>query len=366
VDASQPIGGESTRALPVTARPVEDLDPSDPLTIKSYRLLGRLGGIHLSDVYLAEQPLTGALCVVKVAGATQFNETERFQREAQYLGRIHSLRAAKMLESGLWQGRPFLVQEFVDGPTLADLIRNNNHEPCEIGDSYRIARGLAEALRDVHKAGVVHRDVKPANIIVSNDRGVTLVDFGIALAGNDPRITLQGTTLGTPRYMSPEQWYSSEVTEASDVFGWGVVVGESLLGRHPILGMDEDWRGALERCTPDPGLTGAIGRLVTHALDQVPAMRPSLADILRQLDLTEAIEAPDMTRTTIQLPDQRLRDARSAGDVRELLAPRVDDVLDQIATRPGVFAAAVAVAVVLGWVIGYFAGVVAAAPWGNA
>jgi serine/threonine protein kinase len=363
VEAS--IDGKPTRALPVTARPVDELDPRDPLTIKTYRLLGRIGGIHLSDVYLAQQPMNESLCVVKVAGATQFNETERFEREAEYLARVHSVRVAKVLESGVWQGRPYLVQEFVDGPTLADLLREGDGQPCDIGDSYRIGRGLAEALRDVHKSGVVHRDVKPANIIISEDRGVTLVDFGIALLDSDPRITHHGTTLGTPRYMSPEQAFGAEATEASDVFQWGLVVGESLLGRHPLLGMDEDWRTGLERCAPDPQLIGAIGRLVTHALDPVPAMRPTLADILHKLDLTEAIEVTEGTQR-IPLPDPRLRDARTTGDLRSVLGPRWHQALELLASRPGVFAAAIATAIVIGWIVGYFAGVVAAAPWGDA
>ena len=358
------IGEEPTRALPATARPLDPLEPHDPLTVKSYRLRGRIRGIHLSDVYLAQLPMSESRCVIKVAGATQFNDAERFQREADYLRRVHSARVAKVWESGIWQGRPYLVQEFIDGPTLADLLSADDGQPWGIGDSYRIARGLAEALRDVHKAGVVHRDVKPANIIVSEDRGVTLVDFGIALADSDPRITRQGTTLGTPRYMSPEQAFGAEASEASDVFQWGLVVGESLLGDHPLLGM-ADWRTGLERCQPDPRLTGAIGTLVTHALDPQPAMRPTLADILHRLDITEAIEVTDTTQR-VPLPDPRLRDARSSADVASVLRPRWEQALDALATRSGVFAGAIAAAIMIGWVVGYFVGIIAGAPWGDA
>lgn len=358
------IDGEPTRALPATARPLEELQPGDPLTIKSYRLLGRIGGLHLSDVYLARQPLQDSLCVVKVAGARQLNETERFERESAYLARVRSNRVAKVLESGVWQGRPYLVQEFIDGLTLADLLRDSEGQPCDLGDSYRIARGLAEALQDVHGAEVVHRDVKPANIIVNDSRGVTLVDFGIALLETDPRITQHGTTLGTPRYMSPEQAFGAEAAPESDVFQWGLVVGESMLGHHPLLGMTEDWRSALERCEADPELTGALGRLVRHALDADPQMRPALADILARLDLTEAIEVTEGTQS-IPLPGPRLREARSRTDIRSVLQPRWEQALDLIASRTGVFVAALAAVVVVGWVLGYFIGVFAGAPWGN-
>ncbi len=365
MEASATADDEPTSARPDTARPLDGLRSDDPTGIDGHELLGRISGFHLSDVYVARTPTRSKLCVMKVAGAGQYNDAERFRREAQYLARISSIRVAKVLGSGIWQGRPYLVQEFVDGPTLADVLKEQDHQPCDLGDSYRIARGLAEALRDVHRAGVVHRDVKPANIIIHDTRGATLVDFGIALADSDPRITRQGTTLGTPRYMSPEQASGAEAGMASDVFQWALVVGESMLGRPAIVGIADDWSGALHRCTVDPELDGALGRLVRHALDRSPDQRPTLEQILWELDRTERTQVTGGTRT-IPLPEKRLADARSVPEARAILRPKIDDALDQLADRLGVFVAVLAVAVILGWVIGYFAGVVVSAPWGDA
>ncbi len=352
---------QPTRPLPRTTRPLEDLRPGDPAQVDGHQLLGRVSGHHLSDVFVTQFGMRSTLTVIKLASTSQSADQERFTREAKYLGRVNSIRIARVLGSGFWQDRPYLVQEFVDGPTLADVLRDNGSAPCSIGDSYRLGRGLAEALRDVHAAGVVHRDIKPANIILSDARGVTLVDFGIALAPVDPRITQQGTTLGTPRYMSPEQAAGGEIGEASDVFGWGLVVGEALLGRHPIVGMGEDWAAALHRCRIDPSLDGALGRLVHDALSRDPQQRPTLAQILAELDRTEQLEAPSGTQV-IPLPARRLQDVRSWSDLTRLAGPWADEALLALSDRTGVFVGAAIAAGILGWLIGFLLGVAAGAP----
>lgn len=364
-EASSAADDEPTQVLPQTARPLEELRPGDPSSIDGYGLLGRIAGHHISEVFLAEMRTGQRLCVIKLAAPEQSADRERFGREAQYLRQVSSRRTAKVVDSGVWQDRPYLVQEFVDGPTLTDVLRKQHGKPCSTGDAYRIARGLAEALHDVHRAGVVHRDVKPSNIIVNETRGVTLVDFGIALGEADPRLTAQHIVMGTPRYMSPEQASGADVGDASDVFGWGAVVGEALLGHHPIEGIDEDRIWALRRCETDPGLDGSpLGKLVRDALQLRPDHRPSIRQILNELDRTERLDTSQET-ALIPLPERRLRDARSWDEAVGGLRPKFDDALHLLAVRLDVFLAAIAVAVVLGWALGFILGIVASAPWGN-
>jgi serine/threonine protein kinase len=349
---------------PDTTRPLLDLRPGDPAQIGPYTLLRRIPGHHVTDVFVV-RGLKQQLLVLKLSGAGELADPERINREAANLGRVRSSRVAKVVDSGVWGERAYFVQEFIDGPTLADLLQNSGHQATSLPDAYRIARGLAEALHDVHRADVVHRDVKPSNIILNTSRGVVLVDFGIARTEQDARITRHGATLGTPRYMSPEQAGGGEVRDASDVFQWGLVVGEALLGSHPLLGIDTDGLLAVQRCTADPALDGNLGRLVRDALQPNPNHRPTLGQILAELDRTEVLPGPDAT-TVIPLPDRRLTDLRTLAEVQQYLAPRMDDALGTLADKLGVFVAAVVAAIVLGWLTGFLVGAVVSTPGAGA
>lgn len=353
-----------TPGLPPTSRPLSPLRDQDPTVIDEYQLLGRIPGHHHSDVFVARGPKHG-LCVVKRSGAGDLNDPQRLVREAEYLGKVRSPRVARLMGTGVWEDRAYFVQEFIDGPTLADVLAEAPGNAVTTAEAYRLARGLAEALRDVHEVDVVHRDVKPSNIIISSTRGVVLVDFGIARTDTDPRITQQGLVVGTPRYMSPEQTTGREVGTPSDVFGWGLVIGEAMLGRHPIQAIDEGVP-AIQRCTSDVALADSnLGRLVRDTLQHTPDFRPDLHQILSELDRTDVLPARDET-LIIHLPDPRWRDVRSLREARRLAVPVVDDVLNLLADRLVVVMAAAVALGLLGWLLGFLIGVVVSTPGGGA
>ncbi len=347
---------DRTARLPRTSRQLDELRTADPDAIDGYQLSGRIPGNHASDVFVADHQRFGR-CVLKLSGAVG---AERTARESRYLAQVRSHRVARVVDSGTWQDRAYFVQEFIDGPTLADVLREGGGAPMAPTDSYRLAQGLAEAVRDVHRAGLLHRDVKPANIIVHTTRGVILVDFGIALSEVDPRLT-QGLALGTPRYMSPEQLHGDEV-EATDIFQWGLVVGEAVLGRHPLLGIDDDRREAISRCRPDPALAGSLGRLVGDALQRTPEVRPTIHQILSELERTEVSPGPNET-LAIPLPQRRLTDARHLDDLVLLATPYAEGALRRLGSSRALFAGAAAAAVLVGWLIGFLVGAILGAPW---
>ncbi len=348
---------QPTSPLPRTARRMDDLRPDDPAAIDGYTVQGRVPGNHLSDVFLVQHERFGR-CVLKLSAPG--DDAERTVRESRYLSRVRSHRVAKVVDGATWQERSYFVQEFIDGPTLAGLFADAAGAPLSHVECYRVAQGLAEAVRDVHRADVLHRDIKPSNIIVHAERGVILVDFGIARWDADPRLT-HGFALGTPRYMSPEQLSGDEV-QATDVFQWALVVGEAMLGRHPILGIDEERREAILRCRTDPGLAGNLGRLVGDCLQRNPEQRPTIAQVLAELERTEVLPGPNET-VSIPLPKRRVTQARNVDDFVRLAVPHAETALHRLAEQPRVFAGALALAVVLGWLIGFLIGVVLGAPW---
>jgi serine/threonine protein kinase len=351
VAAPEPAGPGSP------ARAVEPLRPDDPAQIHQYALVGRFPGRHVSDVFLAQ---SGAYVVVKLTPAAPGDPVlrEPLDREVRNAKRVRSPRVARILGSGEWQGRSYVVQEFVDGPTLGELMLARGWQALEPADVARLATGLAEALVAVRAADVVHRDLTPANVIVHVDRGPMLVDFGISRATDDPRVTRQGYALGTPGYLSPEQLRGGYATAASDVFQWGLVIGLVLLGRHPVLGvMDDDgrlrpeWADALLAATPDPGLHGRLGRLVEQALAPVPDDRPSPAALLEGVEATALLRVEQPT-TAIPLATPRLREARTLREAWQLSADARQQVADAIADRWWAFACLLAAAALAGGLLG--------------
>lgn len=360
--------GRGDAPVGVSRGPESGLDPlvtSDPFRLHQYTLVGRVPGQHASDVFLAAANDTAY--VLKMGPApvdTDDVAPDRFARELRNARRVRSPRVAQVVDSGEWHGRPYLVQEHVEGPTLAALLADRDGRALDDGDLTRLATGLAEALVDLDQAGVVHRDLTPNNVIVHPVRGAVLVDFGISRADHDPRHTRHGFAVGTPGYMSPEQTRGEPATRAGDVFQWGLVVGQAMLGRHPVVGvvdpgggLTEDWIAALAAAVADDGLHGRLGRLVEQALAAEPAQRPSARDILRHVDRTSLLPAAT-AGLAIPYAPRGLRDARSVGEAWEL----TDDVRSQVAgavaqTGWG-FAVLLLVAAVLGWAAGWLAAIV--------
>lgn len=202
-----------------------------------YRIERRLGAGGMSTVFLAqdtvlERPVAVKLLAEHLADDEAF--VERFQREALAAARLQHPNIVQVFDYGLDASshRHFIVMEFVDGPSCADLLRDRKR--LDIEEAVRIVRDACHGLDYAHRAGVIHRDVKPGNLLVSADSGTTkLADFGIAKAAEQTRITQVGSVLGTAAYLSPEQAHGDEAGPRSDTYSLGVCAYQLLTGRLP-------------------------------------------------------------------------------------------------------------------------------------
>jgi serine/threonine-protein kinase len=202
-----------------------------------YRLENRLGAGGMSTVFKAQDTVLERAVAVKLL-AEHLAEDDafvaRFRREALAAARLQHPNIVQVFDSGedTESSRHYIVMEYVDGPSCADLLRQ--HRMFDAEDTVRIIRDACQGLDYAHRAGVIHRDVKPGNLLVSNESGTTkLADFGIAKAAEQTRITQVGAVLGTAAYLSPEQASGEEAGAGSDIYSLGVCAYQFLAGRLP-------------------------------------------------------------------------------------------------------------------------------------
>ena len=234
-------------------------------------------------VYLAEAEGSDRVAVklLQTALAEAGGERERFAREAAAAKQVARFCTAQVLDADIAGDQPYIVSEYVPGPSLQALVTERG--PLEGGALDRLAIGTATALVAIHQAGVVHRDFKPPNVLIGPD-GPRVIDFGIARM-MDRSATQTGQTLGTPAYMAPEQVYGGEVTPAVDVFAWGATLVFAATGTPPF-GRDSIAVLA-HRIVHEPpelgALTGSLRTLVAECLDKDPARRPKAGMLLMRL-----------------------------------------------------------------------------------
>jgi serine/threonine-protein kinase len=201
-----------------------------------YRLDERLGAGGMSTVYRAHDNVLERLVAVKLL-AEHLSEDDgfvaRFRREALSAAKLIHPNVVQVYDSGYDDDahRYFIVMEYVQGPTVAQLVRERDRLP--VGEVVDIATQACAGLEYAHRHGVIHRDVKPGNLILNPDGVVKLVDFGIAKAAEDSRITQIGSVVGTAAYLSPERAHGDEATASADVYSLGVVMYQALAGRLP-------------------------------------------------------------------------------------------------------------------------------------
>ncbi|GAB3724878.1 serine/threonine-protein kinase [Nocardiopsis nanhaiensis] len=277
---------------------VDPVTQSDPRYLGPFRLVGRLGAGGMGVVYagLDDRDRRVAVKSVHRVLASDADFRARFAREVGLVRRVRATCVPAFLGSEARAEIPWLATEYVPGPTLDERVRANG--PLQGEALTAFALGVAEALAAIHAQGVVHRDLKPGNVILAPD-GPKVLDFGIARAVDGTALTKTGGMVGTPGWISPEQYKGAPATERSDVFSWAGLVVYAATGEGPFgEGSSEAVVGRI--LSEAPSLEGApapMRDLLERALDKDPERRPGAADLLRSVAGTlGAADDPDITR----------------------------------------------------------------------
>ncbi|MBB5999514.1 serine/threonine-protein kinase [Streptomonospora salina] len=265
---------------------LEPLAAGDPATIGPYVLSGRLGSGGMGSVYLGRTPEKGAHVAIKVIRPElAFDEPTRarFRDEMENARRVASFCTAKVLDHGTFEGRPYMVTEYIAGTALAEHV--SEHGALDSSTLHGFALGIAAALAAIHRTGLVHRDLKPANVLLSLS-GPRVIDFGIARAMNtSTNHTQTGIVMGSPGWMAPEQLLEENVTTSADIFAWGCLVAFAGSGVHPFGNGDAMTLGKrVLFADPQIGaLDSPLDRLVAQTLAKEPDRRPKAQDLLLEL-----------------------------------------------------------------------------------
>jgi eukaryotic-like serine/threonine-protein kinase len=273
-----------------------------------YRLERPLGVGGMASVYAALDAELDRPVAVKVLAeqlARDAGLRERFVREARLAGRLSHPNVVSVYDAGEQDGLPYIVMEYVDGETLADVLRRRGRVPPD--EATALARQSCRGLEHAHAAGLVHRDIKPQNLLLGRDGTLKIADFGIARTAEATRLTQTGTVLGSAAYLSPEQAVGEEVTPAADLYALGVVLYELLSGRPPYeftsladLAAKQDAGAITPLGELVPDVPSALEDVVMRCLARNPAYRPASAGALAR-ELQSAVAEP----LTILLPAPR-------------------------------------------------------------
>ncbi len=248
-----------------------------------YRVLGRLGSGGMADVWLAEDTHLQRRVALKVLHrrfAQDREFVERFRREAESAARLQDPNIVSVFDRGEFEGTYYIAMQFVDGSTLKQLIERGLTPEQAVA----LIRQVLEAARFAHRHGVVHRDLKPQNVIVDGEGKALVTDFGIARAGVS-EITQTGSVMGTPHYLSPEQAQGYDVTAVSDLYSIGVLLYEALTGRVPFeadsavaVAMKQVSQTPQRPSSINPAVSPALDAVVMRALEKEPGERFQSAD----------------------------------------------------------------------------------------
>jgi eukaryotic-like serine/threonine-protein kinase len=275
-----------------------------------YRIVRRLGAGAMAIVELADDMQLERPVAIKLLRAGVLDDGDlrtRFVREARAAARLSHPNVVRVFDTGQTDGRPFIVMEYVPGQTLAAVLeRRRTLPPAEVVDlGMQACAGLAEA----HEHGLVHRDVKPQNLILRDDGVLKIADFGIVHGDETTRLTHHGTVLGTAAYLSPEQAAGEDVTAASDLYALGAVLYESLTGRTPyeFASLAElaakQWSGAVAPVRDlAPDVPEALEAVVMRCLARDARFRYTSADELRAALRASLDPHPEDAAPTRRLP----------------------------------------------------------------
>lgn len=261
-----------------------------------YDIESPLGHGGMATVFRGSDRVLGRPVAIKVlaeryAGDEKF--VTRFKREARAAAGLNHTNIVSVFDTGDTDGRHYIVMEMVEGETLADLLKREG--PLSPDRAARISGTIARALEAAHEKGLIHRDVKPGNVMLTRDGDVKVMDFGIARAATDDTLTQTGMVLGTASYLSPEQSRGEPVDHRSDIYSLGCVMYEMLTGRPPFAGDTQvgvAYKHVHERPEPpsavNPAVPAEVEAVVMRALEKDPAARHPSAEAFRDA-LTSAV-----------------------------------------------------------------------------
>jgi len=338
-----PLNG-STRGDDTEADPDERIGM---LVDERYKILSAMASGSMGAVYKAERVPVGKLVAVKFLHASYAKDDEfliRFERETRVMSKLAHPNCVSVVDFGVWDGAPYLVMEYVAGTTLRMLL---DQGPLSPERALRLAKQIAAGLAHAHAQDVVHRDVKPANIMISQELGtgdhVRILDFGLArLRGNVGRDATQANVVvGTPNYMAPEQTVGGGTIDArTDIYALGVVLFEMVAGQRPFSAQDTMQLLGMHRAAPVPLLSekmvipttlpDGLQELVERCMAKAPEDRFQTA-----IEVTEAIDALALAQSRpIRIPADSDGVASTLLDVRQAKSTPIVRPVEPSSGRP--------------------------------
>ena len=262
-----------------------------------YRLEARIGAGGMSTVYRALDETLQRTVAIKLMNrevSTDSDQLERFRREARAVAQLSHPHVVGVIDAGEDEGRPYIVFEYVDGETLKERIRRMGRLPITEAVAYAIE--IARALGAAHACHIVHRDVKPQNVLLDDEGRAKVTDFGIARTLDEEGLTADGRVLGTTDYVSPEQALGQPVTGQSDLYSLGIVLYEMLTGEVPFKGDSQ------------------VAVAMKHVREQLPDVQS------RRPEVSAALAAVLETATAKRIEDRYADDAELIADLEDVLA----------------------------------------------
>ena len=302
----------------------------DTLFDGRYRIVRKLGAGGMANVYLAEDQELGRRVAIKILNDRHAHDeqfVERFRREAKNAAALNHPNIVSIYDRGEAEDSYYIAMEFLDGRSLKELILGHGPAPVNVAIEY--VRQILSALRFAHRHGIVHRDIKPHNVLVDREGRVKVTDFGIARAGTS-QMTEAGSIVGTAQYLSPEQARGGEVDQRSDLYSLGVVLYELLTGETPFEG-DTPVEIAMKHLSTMPPPPSTLRPELPHDLDMVvmralakdPEERYQSADEM-EADLERVARGAPVSAVTTDAATQIIRSPAviPAATAETMIAPR--------------------------------------------
>ena len=262
-----------------------------------YRLEARIGAGGMSTVYRALDETLQRQVAIKLMNrevTSDSDQLERFRREARAVAQLSHPHIVGVIDAGEDEGRPYIVFEYVEGETLKERIRRNGRLPIAEAVAYAIE--IARALGAAHARHIVHRDVKPQNVLIDEEGSAKVTDFGIARTLDEEGLTADGRVLGTTDYVSPEQALGQQVTGQSDLYSLGIVLYEMVTGEVPFKGENQ------------------VAVAMKHVREEIPDVQ------VRRPEVSSALAAVIDTATAKRRQDRYADDAELIADLEDVLA----------------------------------------------